>query len=128
MAVLMQDFGTFSGLHMWCELEDDTFGVGGQTRLLLFVKNENNEVAAKHVDVKMHIQPQGPIIMPNPIMIEKIVPGRTIRETLLINSGDSEGRYALRMGVDFQLVPATWVLGPLPFQIHRRRRRTGLLK
>jgi hypothetical protein len=55
--------------------------------------------------------------MPNPIEIAEIVPGRTIRETLLINSGDFEGRYALRMGVDFQLVPATWVLGPLPLKI-----------
>ena len=117
MAVLMQDFGTFSGLHVWCELEDDSFRAGDQTRLLLFVKNENKEVAAKNVEVKLHIQPQGPTIMPNPIEIAEIVPGRTIRETLLINSGDSEGRYALRMGVDFQLVPATWVLGPLRLKI-----------
>lgn len=118
MAVLMQDFDTFSGLHIWVELEDDSFRVGDQTRLLIFVKNENKEVTASHVEVKLHIQPKGPTIMPNPIEIENIVPGRTIRETLVLNAGDSnEGSYILRMGVDFQLVPTTWILNPLPFQI-----------
>ncbi len=128
MTLLMQDFGTLSGLHIWVELEDDSFRVGDQARLYIFVKNENKELTANSVEVKLHIQPKGPRIMPNPIEIENIVPGRTIRETLIINSGDSEGRYTLRMGVDFQLVPSTWVLDPLPFQIHRGRRRIGLLK
>lgn len=118
MALLMHDFGTFSGLHIWVELEDDSLQVDDQTRLLFFVKNENKEVTASNVEVELEIQPKGPKIIPNPIEIENILPGRTKRETLVLNVGDSKkGNFALRMDVDFHLVPATWVLDPLPFQI-----------
>lgn len=118
MALLMHDFGTFSGLHIWVELEDDSLQVDDQTRLLIFVKNENKEVTASKVEVELEVQPRGPTIIPNSIEIENIVPGRTIRETLVLNAGDSKkDDYTLRMDVDFHLVPATWELDPLPFQI-----------
>jgi hypothetical protein len=118
MTLLMHDSGTFSGLHIWVELEDDSLQADDQTRLLIFVKNENREVSASNVEVELEVQPKGPTIVPNPIEIEDIVPGRTIKGTLILNAGDSKkGNYTLRMDVDFHLVPATWILDPLPFQI-----------
>ena len=114
----MQDFGTFSGLHIWVELEDDSLRVNDQTRLFLFIKNENKEVTANNIEIKLSMKPKGPTIIPNPLTIENVVPGRTVREILPINVGNSKkGKYELRLSVEFQLVPGTWGLGPLPFQV-----------
>jgi len=118
MALLMQDFGTFNRLHIWVELKDDSLQVNDQTRLLLFVKNEHKNFIASKIEIRLSINPKGPAIMPNPINIEKLVVGRTVREVLPLNIGNSErDKYELRMYVDFQLVPKTWELDPLPFRV-----------
>jgi len=103
---------------VWVELEDDSLQMEDQTRLFIFVKNENREVTANDIEVELRIQPKGPTIIPNPIKIENIVPGRTIKGTLILDAGDSKrDNYTLRMDVSFHLTPATWELDSLPFQI-----------
>ncbi len=118
MALLMQDFGAHHGVHIWVELEDDSLQIKDQTRLLLFVKNENKKFSANEIEIELSIKPKGPTIMPNPIIVETVVPGRTVREVLPLNVGNSKkDKYELTMSVNFQLVPATWELQPLPFQV-----------
>lgn len=118
MALLMQDFGSFHGLNIWVELEDDSLQINDQPRLFVFVKNESRKFAAQQIEIKISIKPDGPTIFPNPVIIKKLVPGRTKMQVLPVNIGNSKkGVYSIEMSVDFQFVPGTWQLDSLEFQV-----------
>ncbi len=114
----MQDFGKYKGLHIWLELSDDSLQVNDQSQIILFARNEKSQVHICNIQIKLSIKPKGPMLLVNPVTIERLVPGRTAQQSIPLNVGNSKkGKYEIALLVDFHLEPETWKMEPILFHV-----------